>query len=53
MTRECDNCGSTVSVRFHKVFADNDGTLHGCHECQPNASSKHPDKIDGDRGRSL
>jgi len=53
MTAECDNCGSAVSSRFHRVFCDNDGVLHGCHNCVGNASSKHPDKIEEERGRSL
>lgn len=41
---ECDNCGSPVSDRFHAVFADNAGTLHGCHNCTAKAGSKHPEK---------
>lgn len=40
----CDNCGTAVSDRFHRVFADTDGVLHGCMECTANAGSKHPDK---------
>lgn len=42
----CDNCGAFVTPDFHRVFADNEGTLHGCHECTPNAGSKHPDKVE-------
>jgi hypothetical protein len=29
----CDECESHVTPAFHRVFADNDDTLHGCPEC--------------------
>lgn len=32
-SKTCDHCGSHVSDDFHRVFAANDGTLHGCHGC--------------------
>lgn len=30
---QCDGCGNHVTADFHRVFAANDGTLHGCPEC--------------------
>lgn len=30
---QCNTCDSHVTASFHRVFADNDGTLHGCIEC--------------------
>lgn len=30
---ECDNCGGHVSERFHRVFSNRRGELHGCLEC--------------------
>lgn len=30
---ECTNCGSHVTPDFHRVFAGNDGQLHGCPAC--------------------
>lgn len=32
MTKHCQ-CGRPVSDSFHRVFSDNDGTLHACTEC--------------------
>lgn len=29
----CDECGNHVTADFQRVFADNDGTLHGCPAC--------------------
>lgn len=34
---ECDNCGSHVSERFVRVFADTDGRLEACPNCSSNA----------------
>jgi Zn finger protein HypA/HybF involved in hydrogenase expression len=30
---QCDECGHHVTADFHRVFADNQGTLHGCPTC--------------------
>lgn len=30
---ECQNCESTVSKTFHRVFSDNEGNLPICFEC--------------------
>ena len=39
----CDNCDAWVSSEFHRVHADNNGILHGCHECKVQAGSFRPD----------
>ncbi|MFC6766313.1 DUF7563 family protein [Natrinema soli] len=31
----CDNCGSHVTAHYKRVFADNQGVLHACSNCQP------------------
>lgn len=31
----CQNCGSHVSLRFTKVFGDNDDIVHACFHCSP------------------
>jgi hypothetical protein len=31
---ECDNCGSHVSAAFRRCFADRNGTLHACPNCE-------------------
>ncbi len=31
---ECANCGRHVTDRYRRVFATNDGTLHGCPGCK-------------------
>ena len=31
---KCDNCGAHVTEQYRRVFAANDGTLHGCRECR-------------------
>lgn len=33
----CDHCGSHVSDRFARVFADENGDLNACPECSANA----------------
>ena len=33
----CDHCGSHVSERFARVFADEDGRLDACPSCAANA----------------
>jgi len=33
----CDHCGSHVSDRFARVFADEHGDLNACPECSANA----------------
>ncbi len=38
---ECDSCGGHVTPDFHRVFADNDGVLHGCPECLQNTEIKN------------
>ncbi|WP_457590070.1 DUF7563 family protein [Halalkalicoccus salilacus] len=30
---QCDQCGQHVTPDFHRVFADNEGVLHGCPAC--------------------
>jgi len=30
---ECDNCGAHVTDNYKRVFADNQGILHGCSHC--------------------
>lgn len=30
---ECQNCGSFVTTDFKRVFAGNDGEVHGCFNC--------------------
>lgn len=30
---QCDECGHHVTADFHRVFADNQGTLYGCPAC--------------------
>ncbi len=35
---ECANCGETVTDDYRRVFADNDGTLHGCRHCRTSGS---------------
>lgn len=32
--RECLNCGSRVTVRFARVFGNNDDEVYGCPECR-------------------
>lgn len=34
---ECNHCGSHVSDRFARVFADEKGRLHACTSCAANA----------------
>ena len=38
---ECQ-CGAFVTARFHRVFSDNRGVLHGCHACTTKDSDKNP-----------
>lgn len=38
MTEYCQ-CGEPVSDAFHRVFSDNDGTLHACGECAYDAAT--------------
>ncbi|MFB6195979.1 MAG: hypothetical protein ABEI80_07385 [Haloplanus sp.] len=33
----CDHCGSHVSERFERVFADASGRLRACPSCSANA----------------
>lgn len=33
MAHKCNNCGSTVSRGFHRVFSDNRGNLWSCNDC--------------------
>ena len=33
----CDHCGSHVSDRFARVFADEHGDLNACPDCSANA----------------
>ncbi|AKU06375.1 MULTISPECIES: DUF7563 family protein [Haloferax] len=33
----CDHCGSHVSERFARVFADKDGQVLACPNCSANA----------------
>ncbi|WP_168654269.1 MULTISPECIES: hypothetical protein [Halorubrum] len=33
----CDHCGSHVSDRFARVFADENGELNACPDCSANA----------------
>jgi len=33
----CDHCGSHVSERFARVFADEEGRLDACPSCAANA----------------
>ena len=30
---QCDQCGQHVTPDSHRVFADNEGALHGCPAC--------------------
>ena len=34
---ECTHCGSHVSERFARVFADDRGEVHACTACSANA----------------
>ncbi|AGM11912.1 hypothetical protein DNAM5_49 [Haloarcula californiae tailed virus 1] len=34
---ECRNCDSHVSSEWARVMGDNDGTVHACPDCAPNA----------------
>lgn len=29
----CRNCGTRVSTDFARVFGDNEGRVHECHDC--------------------
>lgn len=33
MIRTCEACGGTVSRKFVRVFGDNAGRVHACHNC--------------------
>lgn len=30
---QCDECGMHVTPDFQRVFADNEGVVHGCPSC--------------------
>lgn len=30
---DCNRCGSFVTMRFTRVFGDNEDTVYGCHNC--------------------
>ena len=32
--KRCQNCGSTVTEDYARVFGDNDNQVHGCTECE-------------------
>ena len=31
--KECQNCGTSVSSKFGRVFGDNDDKVYACPEC--------------------
>ena len=33
MNKTCENCGSTVSDQFARVYGDNNDEVHRCMEC--------------------
>lgn len=38
---ECANCESFVTCDFQRVFAGNDGDVHGCLDCMGNTAIKN------------
>ena len=46
---KCDHCGSHVSDRFARVFANADGEVHACISCSANAGIA---EVSRDRGRT-
>lgn len=43
---QCDACGTHVAADFHRVFADNDGTLYGCPACMSMTDIKNGNVAD-------
>jgi len=46
----CDHCGSHVSERFERVFADESGRLMACPACSANAGIA---EVARDRARTI
>lgn len=46
--RECENCGSSVSDQFARVFGDNENRIHGCPFCESLTACKEGCAADPD-----
>ncbi|WP_442904922.1 DUF7563 family protein [Haladaptatus sp. CMSO5] len=46
---ECNYCGSHVSDRFARVFADESGQVNACPNCSANAGIAEASKTRADR----
>lgn len=49
MTRYCNNCGSPVSNKYHRLYADNAGNLSACINCADSLADARYDAQGRDR----